>query len=154
LNYYYGGNQRAVFANGANANSIKNHFQKANFSPANLTGPGNSDFDPNIVQRTSSWYYNNDTFFGDTPKTFNSWRWNAFPAAENISLMKKFGIGKEGKYQAQLRAEFYDAFNRHYFNAPDTAPWDGTFGQVTGVSWAPNMQYSNRVGQLAARFDF
>jgi hypothetical protein len=154
LNYYYGGNQRAVFANGANANSIKNHFQKANFSPGNLTGAGNSDFDPTIVQRSPSWYYSNDTFFGDTPRTFNHWRWNQFPAAENISIVKHFGIGKEGRYTAQVRAEFYDAFNRHYFNAPDTNPNDSTFGQVTGVSWAPNMQYSNRVGQLAARFEF
>jgi hypothetical protein len=153
LNYYFGGNQRAAFANGANANNIRNHFQK-NFNPANTIAAGNSAFDPTIVQRSSSWYYNNDNFFGDTPRTFNKWRWNQFPAAENISVVKHFGIGKEGRYQAQLRAEFYDAFNRHYFNGPDTNPNSGTFGYVTGVSWAPNMQYSSRVGQLAARFEW
>ena len=156
LNYYYGGNQRAVFANGTTANSIKNHFQKDNFSPANLVGAGNFDFDSSIVHTDPSWYYNNDTFFGDTPRTFNHWRWNLYPAQENISIVKHFGIGKENRYTAQIRAEFYDAFNRHYFNAPDTNPnnWNSTFGHVTGVAWAPNMQYSNRVGQLAARFEF
>ena len=153
LNYYYWGNQRAVFANGATADSIKNHFQK-HFDPSNATATVNSDFDQSIVQRSASWYYNNDTFFGDTPRTFNKWRWNQFPKAENMSLVKHFAIGKEGRYTAQLRGEFYDVFNRHYFNPPDTNPNDSTFGYVTGVSWAPNVTVSNRVGQVAARFDF
>jgi hypothetical protein len=68
--------------------------------------------------------------------------------------VKHFGIGKEGRYQAQLRAEFYDAFNRHYFNPPDTNVNDSTFGYITGVSWAPQMTGSSRVGQVAARFEF
>jgi hypothetical protein len=146
LNYYYNG-QRAVFANGATAGSIRNHFHRA-FDPSHPTASGNADFDPSIVQRQSTWYYNNDRFFGDTPKTFNKWRWNSSPASENISIVKHFGIGKEGRYQAQLRAEFYNAFNRHYFNAPDINPNDSTFGYVTGVAGSP------RSGQLAARFDF
>jgi hypothetical protein len=146
LNYYYNG-QRAVFANGATAGSIRNHFHRA-FDPSHQTASGNADFDPSIVQRQSTWYYNNDRFFGDTPKTFNKWRWNSSPASENISIVKHFGIGKEGRYQAQLRAEFYNAFNRHYFNAPDINPNDSTFGYVTGVAGNP------RSGQLAARFDF
>jgi hypothetical protein len=153
LNWYYGGNQRAVFANGANANNITNHFHRQ-FDPSNPTAAGNAEFDQSIVQRQSSWYYNNDTFVGDTPRTFNHWRFNQFPAAENLSIVKHFGIGKEGRYQAQLRAEFYDAFNRHYFNPPDTNVNDSTFGYITGVSWAPQMTGSSRVGQVAARFEF
>lgn len=153
LNYYFGGQQRAFFANGANANNIKNHFHRS-FDPKNGTSIGNYDFDPNVVQRNRTWYSANDKYFGDTPRTFNHWRWNLFPAAENISIVKHFGVGRDNRFQAQLRAEFYDAFNRHYFNAPDTNPNSGTFGYVTGVAWAPNQQYSNRVGQLAARFEF
>ncbi len=148
LNYYYGANQRAVFANGANASNIKNHFHR-HFDPTgNLMSAGNSDFDPSIVQKAASWYYNNDTFFGDTPLYFNKWRWNSSPASENISIVKHFGIGNEGRYQAQVRAEFYNAFNRHYFNAPDINPNDSTFGYVTGVAGSP------RVGQVAARFEW
>ncbi|HEX4030440.1 MAG TPA: carboxypeptidase regulatory-like domain-containing protein [Terracidiphilus sp.] len=153
LNNYYAGSQRAAFANGTTADGIKNHFER-HFNPSNPTDTGNADFGQGIVQRTSSWYYNNDSFFGDTPRAFNHWRWNQFPAAENISIVKHFGIGRESRYQASLRGEFYDAFNRHYFNPPDTNVNDSTFGYVTGVSWAPNMQVSSRVGQVSARFEF
>jgi hypothetical protein len=147
LNYYYGGQQRAVFANGATGNNIKNNFQK-HFNPGSATASGNADFDPSIVQRSASWYYNNDTFFGNTPITYNKWRWNTYPASENISIVKHFGIGKEGRYTAQVRGEFYNAFNRHYFNAPDNNVNDSTFGYVTGIAG------SSRVGQVAARFEF
>jgi len=147
LNYYYGGNQRAVFANGASANNIKNNFQK-HFDPGTAKAAGNADFDPSIFQRSASWYYNNDTFFGDTPMTYNKWRWNTYPASENISIVKHFGIGREGRYTAQLRGEFYNAFNRHYFNSPDTNVNDSTFGYVNGTAG------TSRVGQIAARFEF
>ncbi|MDR3754254.1 MAG: carboxypeptidase regulatory-like domain-containing protein [Terracidiphilus sp.] len=148
LNYYYSNQQRAVFANGANAGNIRNAFPRKHFNPSNLTSSTNYDFDQSIVQTKSSWYYNNDRFFGDTPLTFNKWRWNSSPASENISIVKHFGIGKEGRYTAQLRAEFYNAFNRHGYNAPDINPNDSTFGYVTSVAGSP------RVGQVAARFDF
>ncbi|MGB6746033.1 MAG: hypothetical protein WBE38_20455, partial [Terracidiphilus sp.] len=92
--------------------------------------------------------------FGNTPLYFNKWRWNSAPAAENMSLLKHFSIGKEGRYKAEIRGDFFDVFNRHYFNAPDMGINDSTFGDVTGVAWAPGLQYSNRVGQVGARFEF
>jgi outer membrane receptor protein involved in Fe transport len=54
-------------------------------------------------------------------------------------------MGPDGRVKATIRAEFYNVFNRHYINSPDTNPNDTTFGQVTGVSGTP------RNGQLAAR---
>lgn len=142
LPYYYQGNQRAFFTNGANANNMKNHFQ-GHVDLANLTSASNYDFDPSAFASGTQ-----AAPFGDTPIMFNHWRWNTYPASENISIVKHFGIGKEGRYQAQLRGEFYNAFNRHYFNSPDTNINDSTFGDVTGVAG------TSRVGQVAARFEF
>lgn len=147
LPYYYSGQQRAFFANGANANNIQNQFHR-HFNPLNLTSAGNADFSQSIVQTSSSWYSTNNAFFGDTPMFFNHWRWNTYPAQENMSLVKHFGIGRDGRYQAELRGEFYNIFNRHYFNPPDTNVNDSTFGYVTGTAG------SSRVGQVTARLDW
>jgi len=147
LPYYFQGNQRAYFANGATATSIKNSF-KRNFNPGTPTAASNNDFSPTIVHTDSEYYYNNNTFFGDTPLYFDKWRWNADPAQENISLLKHFTIGREERYKASIRGDFFNAFNRHYFNAPDENVYDGTFGDVTGIST------TSRVVQVAARFEF
>jgi len=72
-------------------------------------------------------------------------RWNPGVASENLALTKAFGFGPENRFQATLRAEFYDAFNRHYINGPDTNPNDQNFGQITSVSG------KTRTGQLGAR---
>lgn len=69
-------------------------------------------------------------------------------ATENVSLMKNTSFGAEGRYKLQLRLEFYNIFNRHTFNQPDTNLSSPTFGYVTGVNSSP------RNGQFGARFEF
>ncbi len=69
------------------------------------------------------------------------------PAQENVSIVKHFGFGSEGQYQAILAAQFFNFFNRHYYTAPDLKMADTTFGQVTTVS-------GSRVGQVSARFEW
>ncbi|MGD0912030.1 MAG: TonB-dependent receptor [Terracidiphilus sp.] len=155
LPYYFGGcdncgnGQRAFFANGATATSMKNFFHKGGFNPGAPTATGNNDFSPSAFASGTA-----AAPFGNTPLYFNNWRWNSAPAAENMSLLKHFSIGKEDRYKAEIRGDFFDVFNRHYFNAPDMGINDSTFGDVTGVAWAPGLQYSNRVGQVGARFEF
>jgi hypothetical protein len=83
--------------------------------------------------------------FGNTPFLWNHWRWNEMPAQENVSVVKHFGIGPEGKYQAVLAAQFFDFFNRHYYTSPDINQADTTFGQIRGVT-------GSRTGQISARF--
>ncbi|WP_295413878.1 hypothetical protein, partial [uncultured Thiodictyon sp.] len=57
---------------------------------------------------------------------------------------KKFAF-RDSRYRMTLRAEFFDAFNRHHYNSPNTGNIHGDhFGNVTGVS-------GNRQGQLGAR---
>ncbi len=145
LPYYHAGQQRAFFANGANSSNMKNHF-RGHFNPGNPIDPGNSDFDPSAFASGT-----NTSPFGDSPMLFNHWRWNTTPAQENISIVKHFGFLKDGRIQAQVRGEFYNAFNRHYFDPPNLGLSTGagsTFGYVTGLAG------NQRVGQLAFRADW
>jgi|SRR6185437_11871932 len=68
--------------------------------------------------------------------------------SENVSLLKNTAFGSEGKYRLQFRVEFYNIFNRHSFNNPDTNLLSPTFGYVTSVNSTP------RQGQFGARFEW
>jgi len=106
-----------------NLNDISNRF----FNPSDFVNPANGNL-------------------GNSPFIFNNWRgWASLN--ENLSLMKHFTFGESHRYSASIRAEFYDAFNRHQYSAPDENMGDQTFGQVTGVS-------GNRKGQVGARFQW
>jgi hypothetical protein len=75
-------------------------------------------------------------------------------ANENASVLKYFSMGSDGQYQLQLRVEFYNLFNRHYYaingcgGTPPTNIGSGNFAQVTGVNDNP------RTGQFGVRFTF
>jgi hypothetical protein len=64
-----------------------------------------------------------------------------------VSLVKHFGFGAEAKYQLTVAAQFFNAFNRHYYGAPTTGMSSTNFGQVTSVS-------GNRTGQVTGRFEW
>jgi len=77
---------------------------------------------------------------------------------ESASLVKGFTMGPDGRYQLSLRVEFYDLFNRHFYNingcggsstsvgAPGS--YEQSFGIVTGAD------SSHRTGQFGVRFTF
>jgi hypothetical protein len=132
-------NQRDNFAPGVTATNIKNHFRGHSVDLANTSDPHNQDFSPSLFTTPAV------GTLGNTPYNYDHWRWNPGVASESMSLSKAFGFGPEGRFKATIRGEFYNIFNRHYINSPDTNPNDTTFGQVTGVSGTP------RNGQLAAR---
>ena len=67
---------------------------------------------------------------------------------ENVSLIKENYFGPEGRFHLQFRVEFYNIFNRHTFNNPDTTLGSPTFGYVTSVNSTP------RNGQFGVRFQF
>ncbi len=74
-------------------------------------------------------------------------------ANENASLMKYFKMGSDGKYQLSARVEFYNLFNRHYYNilgcgGSPTNVGDGNFAAITGVN------STQRTGQFGLRFTF
>ncbi|HEY3973461.1 MAG TPA: carboxypeptidase regulatory-like domain-containing protein [Candidatus Sulfotelmatobacter sp.] len=78
-------------------------------------------------------------------------------ANENASILKYVPMGSEGQYKLSFRAEFYNLFNRHYYNINgcggnksliQTPGNMDTFGEILGVIDNP------RTGQFAIRFDF
>jgi hypothetical protein len=138
----YFGTQRANFANGANAYNMKNFFNRRIFNPGKPTAAANTDFDTSAFAPTTAAQPS-----GNTPILFNHWRWNPGVANENLSIIKHFAFGPDRRFNGSLRGEFFNVFNRHYFNAPDTNPYDETFGQVSSA-------YGNRVGQLGARIEW
>lgn len=140
LPYFFGGD-RAFFAPGQNNYSLSNHFS-GHLDLNNLNDPSNTDFNPKMFVATSP-----QAPFGNTPAEWNHWRWNSEPAQENISISKHFSFGPKQRCQLVISAQFFDAFNRHYYGAPDTNMNDATFGQVTGVS-------GNRNGQVSAQFNW
>jgi hypothetical protein len=133
--------QRDNFANGATANNMKNHFH-GKVDLGNLNDPNNRDFDPTLFSTPTL------GTLGNSPHTYDHWRWNSGAAHENLSLTKAFSFGENDRFKASVRGEFYNVFNRHYVNGPDTNPNDPTFGQITGVASAP------RTGQLGARIQW
>ena len=134
--------QRANFAPGVTANNIKNHFHGHNVDLANTRDLQNQDFSPSLFTTPAV------GTLGNTPYIYDNWRWNPGVANESVSLSKAFALGPDGRFQATIRGEFYDVFNRHYVNSPDNNPNSPTFGQVTGVSG------TSRTGQLGARVQF
>jgi hypothetical protein len=133
------GSDRAFFAPGLNAHDIQNHFS-GHLDLANLNDPSNNDFTTNIFQAGSV-----AAPFGNTPYTFNHWRWNPGVAHENMSLLKHFDTGERAKMIVGV--QFFDIFNRHYYGSPNTNMSSTTFGQVTSVS-------GYRYGQLSARIQW
>jgi hypothetical protein len=138
---YFFSTDRASFAPGQNIYSLRNHFS-GHLDLGNLEDATNTDFNKNLFAVTTP-----QNPFGNTPYLWNHWRWNEEPAQENVSVVKHFGFGQEGRYQAILAAQFFNFFNRHYYEAPDLTQSDTTFGQITGVT-------GSRTGQLSARFTF
>ncbi len=65
----------------------------------------------------------------------------------DLGLFKNFKFGPDGRIDAQLRGEFFNAFNRVQFNPPNTSCCGGaSFGQVTGQYNLPrNIQFALRL---------
>ncbi|MFZ2024120.1 MAG: TonB-dependent receptor domain-containing protein [Terracidiphilus sp.] len=74
-------------------------------------------------------------------------------ANENTTFLKNDKVGPDGKYNVSLRMDFYNLFNRHYYNIEgcggNTAQIGSpTFGEILGVQDNP------RSAQFAVRLDF
>jgi hypothetical protein len=115
--------------------------------------------------------------FGASAPYFNDYRWQRQPL-ESMAFGRIFGIGGEGRYKLQVRAEFQNIFNRTFYTLPTasggtyiTAPvghgnsLSGTTGLLSSgwgyVNWlnggtynALNSGPAQRSGQIVARFTF
>jgi hypothetical protein len=114
-----------------NLNDISNQF----VSPASFTDLFNPD--------GSGTYLGT---LGNQLPYYSDWRGWAY-YNEDLSILKKFGF-HDNRFRDTLRAEFFDAFNRHHWSSPNTGNIGAQyFGNVTGVS-------GSRQAQLGARFEW
>jgi hypothetical protein len=130
--------------------------------------PNSKSFDPtvNLVLNPAAWKDAPQGQFGGTAAYYNNYRWQRHPS-ENMSFARNFRIGKEGKYNLQLRGEFQNVFNRHFYSAPASTgasspisvpafnnpggALSGGFGYVNTLNGAGA---TPRTGLLVARFTF
>ena len=132
----------------------------------------NSHFDPTkqLALNSAAWVDAPFGQFGTSAPYYNNYRWQRQPA-ESINFGRIFAMGREGKYQLQIRAEFQNMFNRHFFSAPSSTnpativqnnsalvqggPAAGALSAGFGyVSYLNGAGDTPRTGLLVARFQF
>jgi hypothetical protein len=83
--------------------------------------------------------------FGNAPRAFSNVRSCPF-YNENFTLYKNFGLTE--KVNLRFGVDFFNIFNRHVWDAPDTNVEDANFGKILGLNGNP------RAIQLNARVSF
>jgi hypothetical protein len=153
VNYFNGSQINAIGSTNSYpgwAGVWANVAPNANFS--NTFKTWNPAWDPSAGPDPNSLFVNpanfsNPTFgqLGNSPKVYNWRSW--WTPTENFSIVKHLRIGSGERVSASIRADFFNVFNRHYWNSPNLDMSSPYFGHVTGVS-------GNRTGQLGARIQF
>jgi hypothetical protein len=123
-----------------------------------------------IVLNKNAWTDAPGGTFGVSAPFYSNYRWQRQPA-ESMSFGRNFRLGKEGRYNFFVRAEFQNIFNRHFLSMPltgtaspalsanpstptTTAPggvYTGGYGYIATVGGAGAVP---RSGQVVARFTF
>jgi hypothetical protein len=103
--------------------------------------------------------------YATTAAYYNGYRWQRQPS-ENFNFGRNFRIGKEGKKNLQVRAEFQNIFNRHFYSAanlssgnPNTLAANNNPGGAlsAGFGFVNTLNGTGsrpRTGLLVARFTF
>ncbi len=127
----------AIYPNVNKSGDFGRHFQASQF---NLTG-GAPYFDAKNFSQPD---YGT---LGTGPLVVSALRGFGY-ADEDITFLKYTSFGPEGKYKVSIRVEFYDLFNRHYYDDPVRDITSPQFGYVTSV------QGTSRNGQFGARLQW
>jgi hypothetical protein len=103
--------------------------------------------------------------WGTSAPYLEGFRWRRRPS-EAFNIGRNFRFGNEGRFRLNVRAEFQNIFNRHFYGAPSTAnPFQavttftqrgmiiptggyGVVGTLNGIGSSP------RSGMLVARLQF
>ena len=113
----------------------------------------NSHFDPTkqLVLNPAAWTDAAAGQFGAGAPFYNGNRWQRMPA-ESLSLGRNFRMGKEGRLNLNVRAEFQNVFNRLFYSAPAV----GGFGVTNPLTPQANGNpYPNgAAGALSAGYGF
>ena len=108
--------------------------------------------------------------FGTAAAYYNDYRWQRQPI-ESLSLGRNFPLAREGRVVLNIRAEFYNVFNRTFLSMPSVGGFGGvnslTAPATTNGVYTAGYGYINttnpatpgygpqpRTGQIVARFTF
>ncbi|MCL5745277.1 MAG: TonB-dependent receptor [Acidobacteria bacterium] len=134
-----GWNGPGLFANfNTPSGGFNRLFDPAKFNPWDPNDPGNRFFDPAAFSDTVGQQLGTSPVY--FPQIRMRWTFN-----EDAAIAKRFPVTE--KARVELRVEFFNLFNRHYFGAPDLNMNDKYFGNV----WTAN---GNRVGQAGLRVEW
>lgn len=157
---FFGANGIPGFDNGIRPNRVPGQAvrRQGAFNPLLFNNSGTTGYDPTSGACTTGYWncgfvtdpnpnpgVNVPYVFGNMPR--NSPDIRSFPFYdEDMSLAKTFAITERVK--AEFRGEFFNVFNRHIFNKPDSGVQDTNFGQVGSTLNGP------RNGQFVLRINF
>jgi hypothetical protein len=128
-----------IYSNVASGADLSRHFNGPNFNASDPGDPGNLYFSPTGFSNPAYGEFGNSGPYVAGLKGFGT-------ASENVAVYKDFRIKEQMKLQ--IRAEFFNVFNRHSYDNPNTTISSPYFGDVMSVGGTP------RVGQLGARFEW
>jgi hypothetical protein len=137
-------------------------FQNLTGQPLLAVDPNCHCFDPRttLVLSPAAWSDAPAGQFGTAAAYYSNYRWQRQPG-ESISLGRTFRFKERTSFN--VRAEFYNMFNRVFLSAPSATNPQATttkngFGLLTGgygyVNTVNGVGTSPRTGQLVARFTF
>jgi hypothetical protein len=139
-NVWYPGWEGPVYANYDSTVNLGRQFRSKQFDPAAPNAAGNRYFNPAAFSNPQG--HN----LGNGKRLYSRLRGFGY-AGEDLSLMKT--IRASERIHMQVRAEFLNVFNRHYFANPNTNLGDATtFGYVTSTTGNP------RIIQFGLRLDW
>ncbi len=140
---YYPGWPTVVYTNVAAGANFKPLFNAGSFNPiinTNALPPG-----PNKYFNASA--FSNPAYgaLGNSGPVVNGLYGFGY-ADEDVGIYKSFDVGE--RVHVQLRGEFFNVLNRHFYSNPETNMSSPLFGYVTSVSDTP------REGQVGVRITF
>ncbi|HEY6346816.1 MAG TPA: TonB-dependent receptor [Bryobacteraceae bacterium] len=141
-----------------------------------LINPNQKGFDPTkqLALNPAAFVDPGPGNFGASAPFYNNYRWQRQPM-ENMNFGRNFRMGKEGRYNLNVRVEFQNVFNRLFYSAPSagglfggtpiTTPTanlnpfpNGSPGALSAgygyVNWLNGAGDQPRSGQAVARFTF
>ncbi len=136
-NYYPG--WFTVYSNVAKGANLSSQFNPRTFNPGNAASVGNRYFTPGTFTNPAYGQFGNS---GPYTAGLNGFGY----AGEDLGIYKNFSFGE--RYRLQLRGEFFNFFNRHYYDNPVTDISSPYFGSVLAVGGQP------RYGQVGLRFEW
>jgi hypothetical protein len=138
---YYPGWPSVVYSNVTPGTEFKSMFQQSGFNPIFTTTPAgpNEYFTPSSITNPSYGALGNSGPWVNGLYGFGY-------ADEDLGIYKEFSVSE--RVHIQLRGEFFNSLNRHFFSNPVTNISSPLFGYVTGVNSSP------RQGQVGVRITF